>query len=183
MRPLALLLGLVVFGCSSTPPASTGSQKEEAAVQEAPVTKVMLYEQLHSGMFQTDAAVKKVIDALDLARAIQAKATPDLAEAIKDMIDALDAAGAALADASGGEPPTQEQVDADEALYRSKRDRLVTVIDGTLKDIREQMGVAADLAENGPDAMKNGCAKVDILLNQVIDDLVGALDGLGVKSE
>jgi hypothetical protein len=177
---LPLLASLLAFGCASAPPDTSSTTKEEPVVEAPPtVTKSEIFDQLHSGLFQADAAVKKIGDALDIARDVQSKVTPDLVDALKDMVATLDDAGAGLADATGGDAPTEAEVKADEGTYKSMRDRLVVLIDDTLKNIREQVGVAADLAENGPEITKKSCAKIDLLLNQVIDDLVGALEGLG----
>jgi hypothetical protein len=181
---LLLLASLILVGCEGAPPSAAPTIDSERTREEPEVqTTGVLYEQLHSGLFQADAAVRKIGDALDIAREIQAKVPPDLAEAMRDMVATLDDAGALLSDATGGDPPTEAQVKADETAFISKRSRLIVLVGNTLKQMREQMGVAADLADSGPASIQKSCAKVDALLNQVIDDLLGSLEALGAKED
>lgn len=178
MRALwILVLAVMLAGCSNDAPAPpSGKPDAPPTTQEPPKQEDPLYAQLHSGLFQADAAVKKISDALDLARAIQGKVTGEMVGPMKDMVQALDKDGSSLQDSVGNEPPTEDQVKQTPAKYQAQRDLLVDEINNVLKSIREQAGVADNL---GDAAVKKDAAKLGDLFNRIIDDLVGARTALG----
>lgn len=138
-----------------------------------------LFEQLHAGLFAADPAVKKIGDAVDIARELEAKVTPDLVAGTKAMAEVLDHSGAALAEKTGEDPPSEDAVKKDPAKYKQKRDQLIATLKVVLHDIRDQEGIAAAFALNAaPDIKKLG-ASLDEALTGVIDDLEGALASLG----
>lgn len=177
-----IVLAAAIAGCSNSPPpaAEPKEAKQDFPAPEATIEqKDPLYEQLHAGMFQADSVVKKLGDALDIAKALQAKAKGDLVAPMKDMVAVLDDAGSSLAELSGGDPPTEEQVKKAPGTYQGKRDLLVKAVNDALHDLREQEGVAASLAEEGPPDGVKQFAELDKLLNACIDDLLGTLSALG----
>ncbi|HVT13260.1 MAG TPA: hypothetical protein VHE55_13425 [Fimbriimonadaceae bacterium] len=181
MRTFWILVAVALLaGCSSNQPAPAPPTEPDThqTSQEPPKTEDPLYTQIHSGLFQADAAVKKISDALDLAREIQGKVTGDMAQPMKDMVQELDKDGSSLQDSVGGEPPTEEQVKQSPAKYQGQRDLLVDEINKVLKSIREQAGVADNLDQP---AVKTSAAKLGSLFDEIIDDLVGARTALGGK--
>lgn len=177
---IPILAMILVAGCSSDSPAPPPPGKPDTpqTAQEPPKQEDPLYAQIHSGLFQADSAVKKISDALDLARAVQGKVTGDMVGPMKDMVQALDKDGSSLQDSVGSEPPTEDQVKQAPAKYQAQRDLLIEEINNVLKSIREQAGVADNLADP---AVKKDAAQLGDLFNRIIDDLVGARAALGGK--
>lgn len=177
------------MGCSSegpklpvepeTKPVANG----DGIVPENPVEKKdELYEQLHGGMFAIGAAVEKVGNALDLAKRMEGKAAAEDKEALKDLIAVLDDTGASLAD-YGGEGPTEDEVKGDRKKYTAKRLNLIELLNETLRDLREQEGVAAGMEQMTAEPLKSQAGKLNKLMGEIVDDLVGALEEMGAKEE
>ncbi|MFI5386398.1 MAG: hypothetical protein ACHQ50_09790, partial [Fimbriimonadales bacterium] len=182
-----LLVSGALLGCSSEAPAPAtkgSTPAQETPAPEATVeVKDPLYEQLHSGLYQADAAVRKIADALEVARGMQDKATDAYAEAMKNVVATIDDAGASLAALTGGDPPTLEQVKADHAKFVARRASLINQMSDILRDMREQQDAAGDMADNGPTEIRARAKKLDGLLTEIIDDLSGALTALGAKDQ
>ena len=185
---IAWLLCFVALlaGCSSnpTPPPQTQSgsgQNADTTAEIPPTAPDPLYEQIHSGLFQADAAVKKLGDALDLAKEMQKNAKGALAQAMPDIVNTIDDSGQALASLTGAEAPKPEDVAANKAKFETKRADLINQIGDILHDIRDQEDAAADQADNGDSDIRPIAKKLDELLLQIMDDLKGALTALGAK--
>ena len=180
---LALLVVTAVIACGKTSPQVSASNAPPA-VSPKSEGQSTLYDQLHSGLFQADAAVKKLADAVDLAGEIEGKSKGDLAASIKnEMIPTLDDAGSTLASLTGDELPSAEDVAKQDATFQKRRADLIQKVNDILKDVREQEGSASDMALNQPPAIGDSAKRLDALLSEIIDDLLGALDGLGGKEE
>jgi len=182
---IATLALVVACGCSSntsTTP-SDNTPPVDTPTATPPAKPDPLYDQLHSGLFQADAAVKKLGDALDLAHDMQKKATGPFVEAMKDVVATIDDSGSSLAALTGGEPPTADQVAQNKAKYETQRSDLVNKIGDLLKDMREQEDAAADMVDNGNPEIQKLAKRLDDLLLQIIDDLKGALTALGGTDE
>lgn len=193
MKPLLPLLCfplLLAAGCNTAPPpppekpqAPVTDDGKPPVVQENPVEKKdELYEQLHGGMFAVGTAVDKIAKASEMAKDMQATATPEDKEAVADLVATLDDTGATLAD-YGADGPTEDEVKSDRTKYSAKRSNMVDAITDSLKDLREQEGVMASMEEMASGKTKETAAKLDKLLNACIDDLMGALEELGVKTD
>ncbi|HWA83444.1 MAG TPA: hypothetical protein VG820_08435, partial [Fimbriimonadaceae bacterium] len=182
MRTIWILVAAILLaGCSNdNQPAPAPPTKPDSpqTSQEPSKPEDPLYTQIHSGLFQADAAVKKIADALDLSRDIQGKVSGDMVQPMKDMVKELDKDGSSLQDSVGTEPPTEDQVKQSPAKYQGQRDLLVDEINKVLKSIREQAGVADNLDQP---AVKASAAKLGSLFDEIIDDLVGARTALGGK--
>lgn len=173
---VALIFAVTLVGCSNPPTdpeplAQTPPAKSEAPAEVDPPMSP-IYDQLHSAMFQADAAVGKLRQALDIAHQVETKLPPDIAEDIRDMIATLDDAGASLADRVGEELPKPEEVAKSEGKFKGKMTDLKILVDDILVDLREQEGVAASLVEMGPADTSKDFGKIDELLNQAIEDLL-----------
>jgi|GEM_PF-2950672 len=180
-----LCTALLLVGCSNNAPAPQDTQpaEETPPAQTTPAKADPLFEQLHSGLFQADAAVKKLGDALDVAQDMQKKATGAFTEAMKDVVATIDDSGHSLAALTGGEPPTAEDVASNRSKYEAQRADLINQIGDILKDMREQEDAAADMTDNGNPEIQKPAKHLDELLTQIIDDLNGALSALGGKDE
>lgn len=180
-----LCLALFIAGCSNNAPAPKDSTpvEETPPAQSAPAKADPLYEQLHSGLFQADAAVKKLADALDIAQDMQKKATGSFAEAMKDVVATIDDSGHSLAALTGGEPPTAEDVANNRSKYQAQRADLINQISDILKDMRDQDDAADSMADIGNPEIQKPARHLDELLLQIIDDLKGALAALGAQDQ
>src|ERR1044072_2114036 len=148
---VAGLLAIALVGCSpEVPPAEPEPQPTVDKPVEPEPPKSAVYDQLHSALFQADAALSKVREALDALQQVHSKNPPEIAEDLKDMAATLDDTGATLADRVGEELPPIEEVAKDEPKFKGKVTELRGMIDDVLVDLREQEGVAASLVEMGP---------------------------------
>lgn len=177
----AIFVALVLAGCSHAPSAPPPGR---IAAPGTPASeRTSLYEQIHSGLYQLDSAVKKIADASDTARNIQDKAKGQWLTDIKGFATALDNAGSALAEKAGGEPPTEDQVAKKAAQYETKRKELIDLINDVLGDMKEGENLASSIATTAPAELKQDGAHLDQVLLQLIDDLRGALSTLGGQED
>lgn len=187
MALVLLLQLLALVGCSSDAPKSPNEPppKHEETVEPPKVEpKDPLFDQLHSGLFQADPAVKKLAEAVSLVKDIESKSTGNLQGYLKEtMIPTLDDAGATLADMTGEDPPTMEQIKADHPKYAAKRDTMINQISDLLRDVREEADAADDMATTAPPETLKESKRLNQLLSEIIDDLSGALSALGGKEE
>lgn len=172
-------------GCASAPSVSPQPQPAPEVTVEQ---KDPFDGQMSEGIKDSLAATRKLTTALKLARGLAGKAIPDLDEAMKDMVATLDddraLLGSLVADnLVGGEIPTPEAVGKRRSEFKSRRSPLLDAVSDTLVDLREQEGIAASLAVDGPDATKSGFGKLDDILNAAIDHLIVAKKALGGKEE
>jgi hypothetical protein len=169
-----LAVAVAAFGCnSSTPPPHAKADSDKPATKHAD-----LYDKLHSGHFQIDAALDSIEDALKEARATKPKSA-DVKQSLDDIMDSIDSAGNALGD-EVGEEPHRDQVEKDLAKSEARRVNLCALVNDSLHDLRDARGIVDSLADsNGVGPLEPIGVKIDVAM----EDLRGALEALGGKEE
>jgi hypothetical protein len=138
-------------------------------------TKPSTFERVRSGIYQINAGLDSIEEALKVAKASTA-ASIDIKESLEDVENSIDSAGEYLAEEAAIEPNSQEPADKLEV----RRKKLIDVVNDALHDLRDARGIVDSLAgetETGP--LEN----VGVAVDAAMDDLRGALDALGGQEE
>jgi hypothetical protein len=138
-------------------------------------TKPSTFERVRSGIYQINAGLDSIEEALKVAKASTA-ASIDIKESLEDVENSIDSAGEYLAEEAAIEPNSQEPAEKLEV----RRKKLIDVVNDALHDLRDARGIVDSLAgetETGP--LEN----VGVAVDAAMDDLRGALDALGGQEE
>lgn len=169
---LSCLLGvLALLGCGDKKqgPSGTTTLPENAT----PADK--LYEQLRGGIFQIDASLGSIEDALKEAKA-SSQSTEDIRQSLEDIQASIDSAGEILAE----EAAVQPEKNGDVSSYDKRRAKLVELVNDALHDLRDARGIVDSLG--GEDDL-GPLEPVGVKIDVAMDDLRGALEALGGKEE
>ena len=169
-----LVVAIASLGCNSSAP-QTPARLEPVKPSG---THADLYDKLHSGHFQIDAALDSIEEALKEARATK-PTSADVKQSLDDIMDSIDSAGNALGD-EVGEEPHRDQVEKDLAKSEARRVNLCALVNDSLHDLRDARGIVDSLADsNGAGPLEPVGLKIDVAM----EDLRGALEALGGKEE
>lgn len=168
---------VAAIGCGQKSATNSVNQNSKPPAVETKSPEDQLYEQLHSGVFQLEAALDSIEESLKEAKGT--KATGNAKGSLTDIVNDIDSAGSSLAE-EVDDAPAKEAVAADMKSFEAKRKKLCDLVNDSLHDLRDARGIVDSLAEDGKDSpLENVGAKIDV----AIDDLKGALDALGGKDE
>ena len=169
---LSCLLGvLALLGCGDKKQAPSGT----TTLPENATPADKLYEQLRGGIFQIDASLGSIEDALKEAKATS-PSTEDIRQSLEDIQASIDSAGEILAE----EAAVQPEKNGDVSSYDKRRAKLVELVNDALHDLRDARGIVDSLA--GEDDL-GPLEPVGVKIDVAMDDLRGALEALGGKEE
>jgi hypothetical protein len=176
---LCCLVGAFAFiGCNGEGgnKPGNGGPSNVPPVSQTPAEK--LYGQLHSAVYQLNAALDSIEEALKEAKASQAP-TIDLKQSLEEISASIDSAGETLGD-EAAEEPDKAKVAADMKAAETRKSKLIQLVNDALHDLRDARGIVDSLAsESDAGPLENVGLKID----QAMDDLRGVLEELGGKEE
>jgi hypothetical protein len=156
----------------STPPPST----PPAAKPADPAQK--LYEQLHAGAFQFDAALGSLNEAVQALRPLPNDQGGDTKEALLNVLDMLDSSGRTLADHN--DSPTVDEVRADVKQSDGQRIEAINDAIDAIREVRETQGVIGDMLNSAPPAKeKAGLTKADASIAEALEAMEEGVRLLG----
>lgn len=130
-----------------------------------------LYEKLRGGVFQIDASLGSIEDALNEAKAAN-PSTGDIKQSLEDIEASIDSAGEILAEEAAVKP----EKNGDIPSYEKRRVKLVEMVNDALHDLRDARGIVDSLAgENDLGPLEPVGVKIDVAM----EDLRSALKTLG----
>jgi chromosome segregation ATPase len=118
----------------------------ETPVAESAERSTKQYEDYRAGLFQIDAALTVLQDALRDAEKLRPEAKGDLREALLDLNDFLDSAGATLADISAP-MPSREEYEKNFKSFDEDRLKAIEKLTDSLQDSRNALGTLTQLEE------------------------------------
>lgn len=162
-----LIAIFVVLGC--------GDKKENVSgpttLPDNATPADKLYEKLRGGVFQIDASLGSIEDALNEAKGTKAS-TGDIKQSLEDIEASIDSAGEILAEEAAVKP----EKNGDIPNYEKRRVKLVEMVNDALHDLRDARGIVDSLAgENDLGPLEPVGAKIDVAM----EDLRSALKTLG----
>lgn len=130
-----------------------------------------LYEKLRGGVFQIDASLGSIEDALNEAKAAN-PSTGDIKQSLEDIKASIDSAGEILAEEAAVKP----EKNGDIPSYEKRRVKLVELVNDALHDLRDARGIVDSLA--GEDDL-GPLEQVGVKIDVAMEDMRGALRALG----
>jgi hypothetical protein len=139
---------LLLTGC--------GSKESSDSVPEAPSAQVevanpeeRLQDQLRTGSFQLQAAADAISDAIDRVGPLAASQDGQTREALQAIRELLDGSGALVSEYAD-EPPTEDELRVDPALYDEERLRAIEAAQAAMEMLREAENLVRGLLGSGP---------------------------------
>lgn len=170
---LCCLIGaFFLLGCGDK---KQGTPEGGTTLPENATPADKLYEQLRGGIFQIDASLGSIEDALKEAKEFSASGE-DIRQSLEDIQASIDSAGEILAE----EAAVQPEKNGDVSTYDKRRVKLTELVNDALHDLRDARGIVDSLGgEDEPGPLESVGVKIDVAM----DDLRGALEALGGKEE